>query len=58
MNSDSLSISQLAKLLSAASGKRITIEMIRKDVDDGAPVNGDGTVNLFHYGAWLANELE
>ena len=28
--------------------------MIRGDIDDGAPTNPDGTVNLVHYAAWLA----
>jgi len=30
--------------------------MIRYDIEAGAPVNADGTVNLVHYAAWLAKE--
>ena len=48
-----LTAQQLAKVLSAAGGRRITEEMIRADMDAGAPVNPDGTVNLIHYTAWL-----
>ena len=48
-----LNAEQLAKVLSAAGGRRITEEMIRADMDAGAPVNPDGTVNLIHYTAWL-----
>ena len=48
-----LNAEQLAKVLSAAGGRRITEEMICADMDAGAPVNPDGTVNLIHYTAWL-----
>jgi hypothetical protein len=27
------------------------------DVDAGAPTNGDGTINLVHYAAWLVKEM-
>ena len=52
-----LSIEQAAKLLSAAYRERIDAEKIRKDLQDGAPVNVDGTINLVHYGAWQAKEM-
>ena len=48
---------QAAKVLSATGGRRITEEMIRTDIDAGAPVNADGTLNLVHYTAWLVKEL-
>jgi hypothetical protein len=31
----------------------ITERMIRDDIESGAPANGDGTVNILHYCAWL-----
>ena len=52
-----LNAEQLAKVLSAAGGRRITEEMICADMDAGAPVNPDGTVNLIHYTAWLVKEM-
>jgi hypothetical protein len=52
-----LAVSDAAKLLSAAGGQRITAEMIQADVDNGAPSNGDGTINLVHYTAWLVREV-
>jgi len=52
-----LTTAQLAKVLSAAGGRRITEEMIRADIDAGAPVNPGGTLNLVHYTAWLAKEM-
>ena len=52
-----LTVAQTAKVLSAAGGRRITDEMLRADIDAGAPVNDDGTINLVHYAAWLAKEM-
>ncbi len=48
---------QLAKLLSAAAKVRIPLEHIQEDVNDGAPTNDDGTLNLVAYGAWLAKGM-
>jgi len=31
--------------------------MIQTDIDDGAPLNADGTLNLVHYAAWLVKEM-
>ena len=47
---------QVAKVLSAAGSRRITEAMIRADIDSGAPVNTDGTINLVYYTAWLVKE--
>lgn len=52
-----LTVSQIAKVLSAAGGRRITEKMVRADIDAGAPVNPDGTINLLHYTAWLVREV-
>ncbi len=49
-----ISLCDLAKLLSFGAGQSITTQMIQKDLAEGAPVNGDGTVNLIRYAAWLA----
>ena len=48
---------QVAKVLAAAGRRRITEEMIHTDIDAGAPVNADGTINLVHYTAWLVKEM-
>ncbi len=47
---------QAAKILSAAGNRRITEAMIYADIDSGAPVNADGTINLVHYTAWLVRQ--
>jgi len=52
-----LSIEQAAKLLSAAYRERIEVVTIQDDVDDGAPTNSDGTINLVNYAAWQAEEM-
>jgi hypothetical protein len=49
-----MSLDAMAKLLSLGAGQSITTQMIQKDLAEGAPVNGDGTVNLIRYAAWLA----
>ena len=46
-----------AKLLSAAAKIRIPAEQIVRDLDDSAPQNTDGTLNLVHYAAWLLKEM-
>jgi len=53
----SMSVAQAARLLTAVGGKPVTEEMIRKDIEAGAPVNPDGTMNVIHYAAFLAKEL-
>ena len=57
MNPAALSLTDAAKVLSAAGGQRVTIEMLQEDVAAGAPTNADGTINLLHYAAWLNREL-
>jgi hypothetical protein len=52
-----ISVDDAALLISKSAGKPVTGDMIRYDIEAGAPVNADGTVNLVHYAAWLAREL-
>jgi hypothetical protein len=57
LNPTALTIADAARLLSAASGQPIAVEMIQADLDAGAPANPDGTINLVWYGAWLVREM-
>ncbi len=57
LNPQALRLADLAKILTALGPKPVTVEMLRSDIDDGAPVNGDGTINLLHFAAWLAREM-
>ena len=54
MNPAALAVVDAARLLAKAGGEAVTEAMIRADIEDGAPTNQDGTVNLVHYAAWLA----
>jgi len=56
-NPTALPVTDAARLLSAAGGHAVTPEQIREDIDSGAPTNGDGTINLVHYAAWLVLEM-
>ncbi|MCC6910005.1 MAG: hypothetical protein IT430_18885 [Phycisphaerales bacterium] len=57
LNPAALPVAEVARLLTRAGGQSITAAMIERDIDDGAPLNGDGTVNLVFYAAWLARYL-
>jgi len=48
-----LSLTDAARVLSAAKNGEVTVEMLQADVQAGAPTNADGTLNLVHYAAWL-----
>jgi len=52
-----VSVEDAARILTASGGRPVTREMIEADVQDGAPVNPDGTVNLIQYTAWLVKEM-
>ena len=56
INPLALTISDAAKLLSKAGGRLITPEQIDADIAAGAPLNGDGTINLVTYAAWQSKE--
>jgi hypothetical protein len=57
LNPAALHVADAAKLLSKLGGQAITEDQIRSDIDAGAPTNGDGTLNLVHYAAWLVKEM-
>lgn len=52
----SLSPADLARLLSASGARHVSAESVERDVAAGAPTNADGSLNLVHYGAWLARQ--
>lgn len=57
LNPLALSLEELATLLTHAGGTTVTVEQVREDIDDGAPISADDRVNLVHYAAWLNREL-
>ncbi len=52
-----MTLEQAARVLAAVGARHATVENIRRDIEAGAPMNADGTVNLVHYAAWLAKEM-
>jgi hypothetical protein len=57
LNPTALALADAARALSQVGGEPITEEMLRADIDAGAPTNENGTLNLVHYAAWLAKEM-
>jgi hypothetical protein len=53
----SLDIDDVVRLLRASGSRHASAERVRADIDAGAPTNVEGTVNLVHYGAWLARQV-
>jgi len=45
-----------AVLAKTAAGEGITVQMIRADVEAGAPANRRGQVDLVRYTAWLLRQ--
>jgi hypothetical protein len=57
LNPTSLALADAARLLSAVWGRPVSDAALRTDVENGAPTNPDGTLNLVHYAAWLVKEM-
>jgi hypothetical protein len=57
LNPQALSLEDVARILTASGWKPVTVDMVRDDIDDGAPVNPDGTINLVTYAAWCVREM-
>ena len=57
LNPQALSLEDVARILTASGWKPVTVDMVRADIDDGAPVNPDGTINLIQYAGWLVKEM-
>jgi hypothetical protein len=58
VNPLALSVEELARMLSAVGGKKITAEALQADIDAGAPVGAGSKLNLVHYAAWLLREVQ
>ena len=46
-----------ARVLSAASGRRVTEEQVREVADRGGLLRADGTLSLLEYTAYLVEEM-
>ena len=57
LNPAALTVADAARVLTRMGGKSVTAEMLRADIEAGAPTNANGTINLVHYAAWLVKEM-
>ena len=56
MNPSAMSITDAARVLARIGGQSVSENMLRADIDAGAPTNRDGTINVVHYAAWLVKQ--
>ena len=56
LSPSAMTLQQAARVLAAVGARHATVENLRRDIEAGAPVNADGTINLVHYAAWLVRE--
>ncbi|HUU97572.1 MAG TPA: hypothetical protein VM487_17695 [Phycisphaerae bacterium] len=52
-----LSLAEVARVLSSASGRQITEEQVRDLAERGNLLKPDGTISLIEYTAFLAREI-
>jgi hypothetical protein len=57
LNPLALSPDDLVMILKKSGCKMMTVELLRRDMDGGMPPNGDGTINLVTYVAWMMKEF-
>lgn len=48
----------LAKLLQRSGSRRMSADELQRLIDAGLPLNGDGTINIIEYTAWLVKEVK
>jgi hypothetical protein len=53
LNPTALLVADAARLLSAAGGQAVTVEMLQADIAADVPANADSILNLLHYATWL-----
>ena len=52
LNSTALTVEDVSRVLGCEQ------EKVARDIENGAPTNADGTINLIHYAAWLNKMLK
>lgn len=57
LNPLALTPDDLVMILKKSGCKMMTVELLQGDIDAGMPLNGDGTINLVTYVAWMMKEL-
>ena len=44
---------EVVKVLKLSGSRTISLENLERDIEEGAPVNEDGTMDIIAYGAWI-----
>lgn len=57
INIVALTRSQLVELLIKVGSSSFNMQVLESHIARGSPLNGDGTINLIHYVAWLILEI-
>jgi hypothetical protein len=57
LNPLALSPDDLVMILKKSGCRMMTVELLQRDMDGGMLPNGDGTINLVTYVAWMMKEL-
>jgi hypothetical protein len=57
LNPQALALCDAARVFAAAAGAQVDEGMLEADIEAGAPINADGTLNVVHYAAWLVREM-
>lgn len=57
LNPAAMSSADVARVLTRLGGSPVTEDMLRADIDAGAPTNADGSINLVQYAAWLVQQM-
>ena len=52
-NAKALPKESVVRVLKISGSRTISLERLEKDIEEGAPVNEDGTIDLIAYGAWI-----
>ena len=57
LNPAALTAAEAARLLTAAGGRPVAVDMVQAAIDAGAPVLADGRLNLVELMAWMEKDL-
>jgi predicted glycosyltransferase len=57
LNPAALTAAEAARLLTAAGGRPVGVEVVQAAIDAGAPLLADGRLNLVELMAWLEKDL-
>ena len=52
-NPRALTREQVVTVLKLSGSRTISSEALEADIEDGAPINEDGTMDIIAYGAWI-----